>query len=140
MSHKKNVLLKFLTTAPILKFYSMSEPITVSCDSGKTGLGAVMLQGGRPVAYASRALTDTEQAYAQIEKEMLAIVFTCSKFHKLLFGRKDVTLETDYLPLLRIFEKKTITFCSNEITENVVESSAIHFQISGQTRKRNVYC
>ena len=107
MSHKKNVLLKFLTTAPILKFYSMSEPITVSCDSGKTGLGAVMLQGGRPVAYASRALTDTEQAYAQIEKEMLAIVFTCSKFHKLLFGRKDVTLETDYLPLLRIFEKKT---------------------------------
>ena len=51
-----------LTTAPVLKFYSMSEPITVSCDSSKTGLGAVILQGGRPVAYASRALTDTEQA------------------------------------------------------------------------------
>ena len=99
-----------------------------------------MLQGGRPVACASRALTDREQAYAQIEKEMLAIVFTCSEFHKLLFGRKDVTLETDHLPLLRIFGKKPITFRSNEITENVVESSAIHFQTSGQTRKRNVYC
>ena len=41
------------------------------------GLGAVLLQEEKPVAYASRALTDAETRYGQIEKELLAIIFAC---------------------------------------------------------------
>ena len=123
-----------LTTAPVLKFYSMSKPITVLCDSSKTGLGAVILQGGRPVAYASRTLTDTEQAYAQIEKEMLAIVFACSKFHKLLFGRKDATLETDHLPLLRIFEK-TLHLVPMRLQKMLLKVQPYTFKLVGKPGK-----
>ena len=52
---------KVLTQAPVLKYYNSKEPIVLSCDASSKGLGAVILQGGRPVAYASKALTETEQ-------------------------------------------------------------------------------
>ena len=50
------------------------------------GLGAVVYQKEKPVAYASRALTSTQQKYAQTEKETLAIVFGTNKLHQFLFG------------------------------------------------------
>lgn len=105
--HKQSVekLKKMMTTAPVLKYYNMTEPITVTCDASQSGLGCAILQGDRPVAYASKALTDTEYAYAQIEKELLAICFAFNKFHTFLYGRSDITVETDHLPLVRIFEK-----------------------------------
>ena len=61
--------------------------------------------GGGVVAYASRALTSTEQKYAQIEKEMLAVVFGCTRFHKLLYGKDDVTIESDHQPLESLLKK-----------------------------------
>ena len=51
------------------------------------GLGAVLFQEDRPVAFASRALTETESRYANIEREMLAVVFGCERFHNFLFGQ-----------------------------------------------------
>ena len=98
-------LKKMMTSAPVLKYYSLEEPITISCDASQSGLGAVLMQGGRPVAYASKALTNAEYAYAQIEKELLAIVFSFKKFHSYVYGRTDVTVETDHLPLVRIIQK-----------------------------------
>ena len=57
-----------------------------------------------PVAYARRALTETEKRYAQIEKEMLAIVFSLEKFHHYTYGRQ-VTVFSDHKPLEMIFKK-----------------------------------
>ena len=50
------------------------EEVTIQCDASETGLGAVLMQNGQSICYASRTLTDTETRYAQIEKELLAIV------------------------------------------------------------------
>ena len=68
------------------------------------GLGACLLQGMQPVAYVSRALNSAERNYAQIEKEMLAIVFGTNKFHQNIYG-KQVSVETDHKPLERLFKK-----------------------------------
>jgi len=46
------------------------------------------MQGGHPIAYPSRALTETETRYGQMEKEMLAIVFAVEKFNDYTFGNK----------------------------------------------------
>ena len=61
--------------ASVLCLYDHAKEITVQCDASQTGLGAALLQEGQPLAFASSALTDTETRYAQIEKEMLAVVW-----------------------------------------------------------------
>ena len=83
----------------------MKDEVTIQCDSSQFGLGAALLQNGQPVAFSSRALTPTEQRYAQIEKECLAIVFAFQMFHQYVFGREIVTVHTDHRPLESIFKK-----------------------------------
>ena len=58
----------------------MNEDVIVSVDASSEGLGACLLEGDQPVAYASRSLNSAERNCAQIEKEMLAIFFGTSKF------------------------------------------------------------
>ena len=55
--------------------------------------------------YASRALTATERNNAQIEKELLTIVFVCEKFDKYMHGREKVHVQSDHKPLEVIFRK-----------------------------------
>ena len=62
------------------------------------------MQDGKPIAYASSALSETQQRYSQIEKETLAIVFGCKKFHQYIYGQK-VVVESDHKPLQSIFKK-----------------------------------
>ena len=69
-----------------------------------TGLDAVLLQQGFAVMYSSRALTATECNYAQIEKELLAIVFAAEKFNIYIYAR-NVQVQSDHKPLETIFSK-----------------------------------
>lgn len=93
-----------LTVAPTLRFYDKNKPVTLSVDASSRGTGAVLLQEGQPVAYSSRSLNDAQKNYAQIEKELLAIVHGCSRFHDYIFGQT-VTVESDHKPLEAIFRK-----------------------------------
>ena len=79
----------------MLKFYSIEEEVTIQTDASGKGLGAVLLQGGQPVALASRTLSPTEQRYATIEKECLAIVFAFERFNQYLARREKISVETD---------------------------------------------
>ena len=49
-------LKEMLTTAPVLRFYDVTKPVVVQCDASFNRLGAVVLQNGRPVEFASRAM------------------------------------------------------------------------------------
>ena len=75
------------------------------------GLGAVLLQKSgeqrRPVAYASRSMTDTEKRYAQIEKEALAITWAAEKFTGYILG-KQIQIETDHKPLVPLLTNKQL--------------------------------
>ena len=93
-----------LVSPPILQYYDPAKHPVIQCDASSVGLGAVLLQDGRVVEYASKALTKTEQNYAQIEKETLAILFSLRKFDHLVVGRQ-VTVETDHKPLINIANK-----------------------------------
>ena len=94
---------------PVLKFYSTEEEITIQTDASNKGLGAVLLQNGQPVAFASRTLSPTEQRYATIEKECLGTVFACERFNQYLAPREKISVETDHKPLKSIFKKSLLS-------------------------------
>ena len=99
-----------ISRSPVLAFFDPGQETTVSADASSYGLGAVLLQkqasGERkPVAYVSRAMTTTEQRYAQIEKEALAIMWACDKFADYLMGLQ-FHVETDHKPLVPLLSSK----------------------------------
>ena len=70
-----------ITTLPVLAYFDKTKKHTIQCDASKKGLSAVLLQESKPVMYVSRALTETEQRYSNIERELLAIVFALERLN-----------------------------------------------------------
>ena len=100
-----------LTSSKVLARYNPKLSLRLATDASSYGVGAVLTQVGeegteRPVAFASRTLTEVEQNYAQIEKEALAIIFGVKRFHLYLYGRKFLLL-MDHKPLTTISGPKT---------------------------------
>ena len=80
-----------------LWFYNRNLPLTVKADASKNDLGAALIQQGESIAFASKSLSDTEKRYANIEWELLAVVFACERFRTYLLGCK-FTVESDHKP------------------------------------------
>ena len=95
-----------ITASPVLAYFDPEKETRNQMDASKNRLGATLMQDGKPVAFASKSLTQTQKAYAQIEKQLLAILFGCEKFHEYLYGRK-VIVESDHKPLEAITKKAT---------------------------------
>jgi RNase H-like domain found in reverse transcriptase/Reverse transcriptase (RNA-dependent DNA polymerase)/Integrase zinc binding domain/Retroviral aspartyl protease len=95
---------KAVSSTPVLRYFDPTIPAVIQTDASSTGLGSVLLQDDQPVAYVSRALTDPETRWAQIEKELMAIVFAVEKFEHYIYGRRTV-VHSDHRPLQSIFAK-----------------------------------
>lgn len=91
-----------LTTAPILKVLDMEQEFLVCTDASKEGLGCVLMQEGRVIAYASRKLRTHEENYATHYLEMAAIVYALKIWRHYLLRRK-FDLRTDHCGLQHIF-------------------------------------
>lgn len=74
---------------PILAYYDANKELRLQVNTSKYGLGAVLMQDGHPIAYASKTLTPTEVNYAQFEKELFAVLFGCKRFHTYIIWQKD---------------------------------------------------
>ena len=101
-----------------MKFYDVTEEVTLQCNVSEKGLGAALLQNVQPVAFASRALSRAEQSYAQIEKECLAILFAAERFDQYLLGCEMVTINTDHKPLYSTNIFQVYIQCSKEVTQD----------------------
>ena len=76
--------------APVLAYYDVRKDVTIQCDARKSAVGTVLLQEGRPIAYASCKLRASELNWAPTEKEMLAIVFSTQKFREYILEKKQL--------------------------------------------------
>ena len=105
-------LKEILTSSPVLVYYDMNKPTFISADASSYALGGCLLQEHdgvlKPVAYCSRSLTDSEKKWAQIEKELLALVFCCEKMQHFLVGLPKFTLLSDHKPLIPLINDKDL--------------------------------
>ena len=90
-----------------LTYFNPSKETSLQVDASNKGLSAVLPQEGKPIAFASKALTETERRYANIESELLAVVFGCERFRTNLYGYK-FQVESDHKPLEMISLKNLI--------------------------------
>lgn len=77
-------------------------------------MGCCIFQNKNPIYFASKCLSDAKTSFAQIEKDMLAIYFACTKFHSLIYGRK-VNVFTEYQPLVTIMLKELNKIPNNRL-------------------------
>ena len=94
-----------LMKAPTLRFYNPNNELTLENDDSEYGLGSILTQDGHPAGYHGRTLNPSENNYAQIENEMLAISYGLTKCHQYTYG-KNVTVITDHKPLVSIVNKQ----------------------------------
>jgi transposase InsO family protein len=87
-----------------LSYFDMTKETTIQVDASLRGVGAALIQDSRVISFSSKSFTDTEQRYANIEREMLAVVYACEKFHTYVYG-KPFTVESDHKPLEMIHLK-----------------------------------
>ena len=99
-------LKKTISEAPVLKFFDPKDSVEIQCDASDRGLVCCIMQHGQRCAYASRSMTEAH--CAQIEKEMLSIVFAVERLEQCVCGRP-VKLETNPKALERIFKESLIS-------------------------------
>ena len=87
-----------------LAYYDRSKPVIVQIDTSEYRLGAALLQGGHPIAFTSKTLTDVKTHYTNIERECLSACFGLEKFHSYIYGRH-IIVESDHKPLEMIQHK-----------------------------------
>ncbi|KAG0974626.1 hypothetical protein G6F29_012091 [Rhizopus arrhizus] len=94
-----------LISLPTLAYPNPQLPYDLHCDASDVGLGACVVQLGRPIAFASRTLNSAETNYTTTEKECLAIVWALKQFHPYLYGSK-FTIYTDHAALKSILSTR----------------------------------
>ena len=95
---------QIITEAPVLQYFDPAKPATLQIDANSKGIGAVCLQGRKSIAYTSKTLTESQTSWAQIEKELLAILFGCLKFKQYIYGKR-TTIKSDFKPISSIMKK-----------------------------------
>lgn len=99
-----------LADAETLGYFDRKAKTKIITDASPVGVGAVLVQEqkgqNRVICYASRGLSDVERRYSQAEREALAIVWACEKFHIYLYGA-DFELCTDHKPLEFIYSARS---------------------------------
>ena len=115
-----NLLKNKITDDCLIHFYNANKPVFIECDSSGVGIGSVLLQPtSDTVEYSNdgipcnlcnlKSLTEVEQRYANIERELLAVLFSIEHFRHFVYAR-DVTIITDHKPLLLFFRSAYTTW------------------------------
>ncbi|UYV67807.1 K02A2.6-like [Cordylochernes scorpioides] len=137
-----NLLKQELVSRPNLALFDPSRTTIVSADASSFGLGGVLRQEQsdgslKPIAYVSRTLSETEKRYSQIEKEGLAIVWTCDRLKDYVTGIK-IHIETDHKPLIAIFTSKSLEDMTPRLQRLKMRMMRYSYQISHIAGKKQI--
>lgn len=94
-----------MTTTPVLALPDFNKIFVIESDASGAGIGAVLMQEGRPIAYASKALSPSYLSLSIYDREMLAIIHAVTKWRPYLIGRR-FQIRTDHKSLKYFLEQK----------------------------------
>ena len=97
-----------MVTAPVLVLPDFTQEFIVEADASQYGIGAVLSQKGRPVAYFSKALSIKHQTLSVYEKEMMAILVAVKRWNSYLLGRH-FKIKTNHQSLKFLLDQQTNT-------------------------------
>ena len=123
-----------LTSAPVLVIPDTSRPFEVYCDASHQGLGCVLMQERRVVAYASRQLKSHEKNYPTHDLELAAVVFALKIWRHYLYGAQ-FQVFNDHKSLKYLFDQKELNMrqrCWMEFLKD------FDFELLYHPRKANV--
>lgn len=123
-----------MTQAPVLALPNFDELFIVECDATRSGIGGVLMQNQRPIAFFSHALRDKNLFFSTYEKEMLALVLAVQKWRPYLLGRKFV-VRTDQKSLKHLWKQKITTTAQEKW---LVKLMGYNFTIDYKKGKDNV--
>ena len=118
---------KEISSTPILAYYNPKEQTVLQPDASIKGLSACLLQDGRPVYFASKALAETKMGYVAIRIESPAVVRAMEKFHYFLFASHFI-LETDQ-KLLEAILSKSLDQAIPRLQQILIRAFAYHFTV-----------
>ena len=128
-----------LSCAETLGYFDKDAPTQVIADASPVGLGAVLTQihkdGPRVICYANRSLTETERRHSRTEKEALALVWACEKFHPYVYG-VPFELITVHKPLEVIYGPKSKPFAC--IERWVLRMEPYKFKVKYEPGPKNI--
>lgn len=128
-----------MTKENTLGYYNVNDRTQIIADASPVGLGGVLIQfknsEPRIISYASRSLSQTEQKYAQTEKEALALVWAIERYHYYIFGR-EVELVTAHKALEVIFSPK-VKPCA-QIERWVLRLQSYRYKVIYKPGKTNI--
>jgi hypothetical protein len=127
-------LKRLLTSALILRVSDMENDFTVCTDASKKGLGAVLMQDGGVIAYASRKLKKHEELYATHDLELAAVMLALKLWRHYLVGQ-NFELKTDHQSLKHLFTQRGLNARQRRWSEFMSEYD---FGISYIKGKENV--
>lgn len=127
-------LKKAMSTTPVLTLPDYTQPFVVEVDACDNGIGAVLMQKGRPLAFLSKGLAPKHQKLSTYEKELLAVVLATQKWRTYLQGHHFI-IKTDHQSLKYLLEQKLTTLMQQKWLAKLM---GLDYEIVYKKGKENV--